>query len=95
MKNVIKIKDRQITIESDELSPFETSDIESRIDSEFKKLEENNIINHITQLYTLIAKYAVESYLNSKRSKSEQKKVNDRIDEIIEKTRTLSSKSLF
>ncbi|MEW6012311.1 MAG: hypothetical protein AB1602_02800 [Elusimicrobiota bacterium] len=95
MKNTIKIKDKSIIVESDELSPFEITDIESKIEEDFNKLENKNIINHITQLYTLVAKYAVESYLSSKKAKMEKEKLSSKIDEVIEKTKILSSKSLF
>lgn len=95
MRNIIKIKDRNIIVESSELSPFEITDIEAKIEQDFRRLEEKNIINHITQLYTLVAKYAVESYINSKKNKIDEQKINARLDELIEKTRNISGDLLF
>ncbi len=92
----IKIKNKEISVEEDDLSPFDITTIENNIEDEFKRMEEKGIVNSITQFYTLVAKYAVENYILRKSKKIDVEKINESIDKlVIELREVLNDEKLF
>jgi hypothetical protein len=83
MNEGIRVKSREVKIEKTDLSPIEIKKIEADIENEFKKLEEKDIIDTMTQLATVIVKYAIENYIRNRDSKAEDDFINSNIDSLI------------
>jgi hypothetical protein len=81
MKHVIKIKNKEIKIDS-ELTPIEVQNIEAKILDDLNKLESQEIISTLHQMITLVVRYAVEKYLIEKKQKMRESEISSKIDEI-------------
>ncbi|MEF3279803.1 MAG: hypothetical protein K6357_02400 [Elusimicrobiota bacterium] len=96
MKHVLKIKNREIVLDVKDLTPIEISEIESKIANEFEKLEEQKIIDTITQFTTIIAKYAVENYIREKENKIKNEHISLKIDSLTKYLKeTIQKETLF
>ena len=82
MKYTIKVLNKSIAFESDELSDIEVKSIESKINSELDELNKKGIISTLDQLITLVVHYAIERYILEKKEKTLKSKLSAKIDEI-------------
>jgi|GEM_PF-2135746 hypothetical protein len=82
MKIKLKINNRDIFIESRDLTPIETATIESKIKSDFDELEKMNL-NSISLFYYIIGKYAIEKYLIEKEKKILEDEIENKLNSLI------------
>lgn len=96
MKQIIKIKNKEITLDTKDLTTLEIENIQAKIDDEFKRLEDNKIIDTITQFAILIAKYAIELYIKDKETKLKNEEINLKLDSLIKITKEeIQKETLF
>jgi len=88
MRYIIKIFNKEIKFESNELSEIEVKSIESKILSDLESLKNKEIISTLDQLITLLVDYAVEKYLIEKKHKTISARLSAKIDDINELVRS-------
>lgn len=96
MEKTINIKNRKIPVENENLTPIEIKSIESKIRKDMEELEENDVVDTITQLSILVAKYAVDSYVKSVKLSKFENEVENKLDEFLKLTQeALNKNTLF
>ena len=96
MKYKVRIFNKEIKVESNELTEIEIENIKAKILSDLEKLKENDIISTLDQLITLSLNYAIEKYIIEKKHKATVSNISQKIDEISEVVKSsLEKDTLF
>jgi len=95
MNHKIRIKTREIEINDAELSPVEIKKIEAELEKDFNELNEKNVVDTITQLASVIAKYAVKNYLMNKQNMVDESSIDSELDHLIDVAKQAVQKDLL
>ncbi|MBP7795529.1 MAG: hypothetical protein KA059_01990 [Elusimicrobiales bacterium] len=95
MSYKIKIKTREIEINDAELTAVEIKKIEAELEKDFNELNEKNVVDTITQLASVIAKYAVKNYLMNKQNLIDESSIDSELEHIIDVAKQAVQKDML